>query len=55
LEETADVFAAAAAAGVDDAAAAGVKRPLDIDSLQRKKFKTDELPLTAAQHAAIEH
>ncbi|RAH41296.1 BOD1/SHG1 domain-containing protein, partial [Aspergillus brunneoviolaceus CBS 621.78] len=57
LEETADVLAPAVG---DDATAAavaavGVKRPLDIDSLQRKKFKTDELPLTAAQHAAIEH
>ncbi|KAL3260192.1 hypothetical protein ABHI18_004823 [Aspergillus niger] len=40
--------------------AAGVKRPttassMDLDSLQRKKFKTDELPLSAAQHSAIEH
>lgn len=39
---------------------AGVKRPttsssMDLDSLQRKKFKTDELPLSAAQHSAIEH
>ncbi|RHZ64266.1 BOD1/SHG1 domain-containing protein [Aspergillus thermomutatus] len=33
----------------------GVKRPLlDVESLQRKKFKTEELPLTAAQHTAIE-
>jgi hypothetical protein len=32
-----------------------IKRPaLDIQSLQRKKFKTSELPLTAAQHAAID-
>ncbi|KAH1803420.1 hypothetical protein KXV22_002466 [Aspergillus fumigatus] len=33
----------------------GVKRPLlDVESLQRKKFKTEELPLTAAQRTAIE-
>ncbi|KAL5002602.1 complex proteins associated with Set1p component shg1-domain-containing protein [Aspergillus recurvatus] len=34
----------------------GVKRPsFDIERFQqRKKFKTDELPLTAAQHKAIE-
>lgn len=35
---------------------AGVKRPsVDLDGLQRKKFKTEELPLSAAQHAAIDH
>ncbi|KAG2415325.1 hypothetical protein HFD88_006516 [Aspergillus terreus] len=34
---------------------AGVKRSsVDIESLQRKKFKADELPLTAAQHGAID-
>lgn len=34
----------------------GVKRPsLDIESLQRKKFKTDELPLTATQNSAIQN
>lgn len=33
----------------------GDKRPtLDIESLQRKKFKTSELPLTKEQHAAID-
>lgn len=32
----------------------GVKRPsLDVESLQRKKFKTEELPLTNAQHDTI--
>ncbi|PYH99312.1 hypothetical protein BO71DRAFT_369178, partial [Aspergillus ellipticus CBS 707.79] len=40
----------------DGLLAAGVKRPsLDLESLQRKKFKTDELPLSAAQHTAIEN
>jgi hypothetical protein len=34
---------------------AGIKRPaLDIESLKRKKFKADDLPLSAAQHAAID-
>ena len=34
----------------------GVKRPsFDVERFQqRKKFKTEELPLTAAQHKAIE-
>lgn len=33
-----------------------VKRPaLDIDSIQNKKFKTEELPITAAQRAAIDN
>ncbi|PWY77379.1 hypothetical protein BO70DRAFT_363321 [Aspergillus heteromorphus CBS 117.55] len=36
--------------------ATGVKRPsLDLESLQRKKFKTEELPLSAAQHTVIEN
>jgi hypothetical protein len=34
----------------------GVKRPsVDVESVQRKKFKTEELPLTAGQHEAIEN
>lgn len=34
----------------------GVKRdPIDMESIQRKKFKTSELPLSAAQHAAIDN
>lgn len=38
-----------------DAQPASAKRPsIDVDSLQRKKFKTDELPLSAAKHSAIE-
>lgn len=33
----------------------GVKRPsLDVESLQRKKFKTEELPLTSAQHEVVD-
>jgi hypothetical protein len=33
----------------------GGKRPaLDIESLKRKKFKAEDLPLSAAQHAAID-
>jgi hypothetical protein len=33
----------------------GVKRlSLDVESLQRKKFKTEELPLTSAQHEAVD-
>lgn len=33
----------------------GEKRPsVDIESLKRKKFKADDLPLSAAQHAAID-
>lgn len=33
-----------------------VKQPsVDIESLQRKKFKTDELPLVPAQHSAIQN
>ncbi|CAI7647762.1 unnamed protein product [Penicillium pancosmium] len=33
----------------------GEKRPaLDIESLKRKKFKAEDLPLSAAQHAAID-
>ncbi|THC91070.1 hypothetical protein EYZ11_009455 [Aspergillus tanneri] len=39
-----------------DVQSAGVKRPsVDLDSLQRKKFKAEELPLSAGQHAAIDH
>lgn len=30
------------------------KRPIDIESVKRKKFKTDDLPLSAAQHAVID-
>lgn len=34
---------------------AGVKRPsADLESLKRKKFKAEDLPLSAAQHAAID-
>lgn len=34
----------------------GVKRdPVDMESVQRKKFKTSELPLSAAQHASIDN
>lgn len=33
----------------------GTKRPLvDIDSLKQKKFKAEDLPLSATQHAAID-
>jgi hypothetical protein len=33
----------------------GDKRPaLDIESLKRKKFKAEDLPLSAAQHGAID-
>lgn len=33
----------------------GIKRrSVDLESLKRKKFKTEDLPLSAAQHAAIE-
>jgi hypothetical protein len=40
---------------MSDALSAGVKRSsVDIESLQRKKFKTDELPLSPAQHRTIE-
>lgn len=39
-----------------DAEMAGVKRePVDMESVQRKKFKTSELPLSATQHAAIDN
>lgn len=39
-----------------DVETTGTKRPaLDIESLQRKKFKTSELPLSAAQRAAIDN
>ncbi|KAL2005998.1 hypothetical protein VTN00DRAFT_9652 [Thermoascus crustaceus] len=39
-----------------DVKTTGTKRPaLDIESLQRKKFKTSELPLSAAQRAAIDN
>lgn len=30
------------------------KRPIDIESVKHKKFKTDDLPLSAAQHAVID-
>lgn len=30
------------------------KRSIDIESLKRKKFKTDDLPLSATQHAVID-
>lgn len=34
----------------------GVKRPaVDIESVQRKKFKTSELPLTSSQRASIDN
>lgn len=40
---------------VPDTQPTNVKPPsLDIESLQRKKFKTDELPLAPAQHSAIQ-
>ncbi|KAJ5359019.1 uncharacterized protein N7496_011432 [Penicillium cataractarum] len=33
----------------------GTKRPpIDMESLKRKKFKADDLPISAAQHAAID-
>lgn len=38
-----------------NAQSTGAKRPaMDIESLQRKKFKLDELPLTPAQNASIQ-
>lgn len=38
-----------------DAQCTSAKRPsMDIESLQRKKFKLDELPLTPAQHTSIQ-
>lgn len=42
--------------GIPDVGTTGVKRPAQdtIHNPQHKKFKTSELPLTAAQHAAIE-
>lgn len=41
--------------GISDVGTAGVKRPApEIHNLHHKKFKTSELPLTAAQHATIE-
>lgn len=40
---------------MSDVQPTGVKRPsIDIDTLQRKKFKIDELPLSAAQHSALD-
>ncbi|RMJ24678.1 arginine rich protein [Aspergillus sp. HF37] len=40
---------------VPDAQSTSAKRPsMDIESLQRKKFKLDELPLTPAQHTSIQ-
>lgn len=30
------------------------KHSIDIESVKRKKFKTDDLPLTTAQHAVID-
>lgn len=39
--------------GVDDAHSMA-ERPIDIESVKRKKFKTDDLPLSAAQHAVID-
>jgi hypothetical protein len=39
--------------GLDDANSMA-KRPIDIESVKRKKFKTDDLPLSAAQHAVID-
>lgn len=39
-----------------DAIPNGVKRATpEVESLQRKKFKTEELPLSATQHTAIEN
>ncbi|KAJ5082575.1 hypothetical protein N7532_011618 [Penicillium argentinense] len=36
-------------------AQSGIKRPaIEIDNLKRKKFKAEDLPLSAAQHAAID-
>jgi hypothetical protein len=33
----------------------GMKRPsIDMESLKRKKFKAEDLPISAAQHAAID-
>ncbi|EEQ90298.1 hypothetical protein RJZ56_003131 [Blastomyces dermatitidis] len=38
-----------------DVETAGVKRPgIDLESLQRKKFKTSDLPLSAAQRTSID-
>lgn len=40
----------------DTQQAAGLKRPaLDIESIQRKKFKIEELPLSTAQRTAIDN
>lgn len=30
------------------------KRPIDIESVKCKKFKTDDLPLSSTQHAVID-
>lgn len=39
-----------------DGDSTAVKRPaLDVESLQNKKFKTEELPISAAQRAAIDN
>lgn len=40
---------------MEDVQPTGTKRPsMTMDNLKRKKFKTDDLPLSAAQHAAID-
>jgi hypothetical protein len=39
--------------GADDACPTD-KWPIDIESVKHKKFKTDDLPLSAAQHAVID-
>lgn len=40
---------------MEDGQLTGSKRPsVDMDTLKRKKFKSDDLPLSAAQHAAID-
>lgn len=47
-------FAMAADEAMEDVQT-GMKRPTaDLDSLKNKKFKAEDLPLTAAQHAAID-
>lgn len=39
---------------MDDVQYGAKRAALDIDSVKHKRFKTDDLPLSAAQHAAVD-
>lgn len=47
-------FAMATDEAMEDVRTGGKRPSVDIENLKRKKFKAEDLPLSAAQHAAID-